>query len=414
MLKAGDVETNPGPIATRRSARLRGIPAEQANVTELLTAVDHEASGFEGFGADPDGSLRTGAGSDSMMAAVDRFWRKVPRRKKWTNKQHKLNKRTSDYLRVTVWNCGGLRKKKEELQYNAKRLKTDIIMLQEVQFSKGKPAPKLNGFNDPVIQRRTRARMSTNATPTGGGVAIYVKRGVAYEQLKDRPFPTADDSTEWCGIKVFAAKPKNNIALHNIYRPPIRNNESDDRVDEFTCDQWPIDKNTILAGDLNAHHQIWDQNCDEPDNIGESIADFCVLRNFTPLNSGMPTRLGQNSEGTAPDVCLSHSELSGRVTWSLGEQASSDHLPMHMNIRMDGHKPVSPLMKRRVYRKANWESFRGYINTKLMEVDKDAPLLKKMATFETVVMEAANKYIPMGPNQTHNHGLRISQISFVS
>ncbi|KAF0291218.1 putative RNA-directed DNA polymerase from transposon BS [Amphibalanus amphitrite] len=61
----------------------------------------------------------------------------------------------------------------------------------------------------------------------------------------------------------------------NIYRPPIRAT-GDDRADNFDPESIPTDDKTLVLGDFNAHHPLWDAACDGPDE--EAIRDRQAAR----------------------------------------------------------------------------------------------------------------------------------------
>ena len=70
-----------------------------------------------------------------------------------------------------------------------------------------------------------------------GDVAIYIRGALAFAPLTERHIDPADDSTEVCGVHILgSAFP---IDIINLYRPPIRNTEGDDRVDPSTPGRSP-------------------------------------------------------------------------------------------------------------------------------------------------------------------------------
>ena len=207
-----------------------------------------------------------------------------------------------------VWNAEGLRPKIAELSPWLSEARVDVVAVQEGQFPK--TAPRLPGFQPPVVTRRTRGRR-TDGPVKGGDVAIYVRDGRHFTTLSGPFKPSVDDTTEICGVRLIGAP---DLDLINVYRPPIRPDESDDRHDHFDPSQLPCGDNTIVAGDVNAHHPLWDANSDAADEVGERIAAWLDDTGWTTLNDGRPTFSSYRSGSqTAPDAAFCSPALSRRV-----------------------------------------------------------------------------------------------------
>ena len=83
---------------------------------------------------------------------------------------------------------------------------------------------------------------------------IYVRKGLKFDKLETAPLARADTTTEWCGIRLFLSgtghprrrSPASDLDIHNIYRPPIRSVDEEQRNDNF--DPWalPITRHTLL------------------------------------------------------------------------------------------------------------------------------------------------------------------------
>ena len=82
--------------------------------------------------------------------------------------------------------------------------------------------------------------------------------------------PVADDSSEVFGMRLLGDP---DLDLINIYPPPpIRPDETDERKDNLSPDSLPDGEYTILSGDINAHHPLWDCGYEEVDEVGERMA----------------------------------------------------------------------------------------------------------------------------------------------
>ena len=161
------------------------------------------------------------------------------------------------------WNADGLQPKVNELERWLLLNRADVVAIQEGQFSRS--TPRLSGFQPPVVTRRARGRID-GAQVKGGDVALYIRAGVHFVPLTDRPLAANDDSTEICGVKILGVRP---LDIWCLYRPPLRTSAEDQRVDHFNPGLLSADVNTIVVGDFNAHHPSWDNACDAPDAVGD-------------------------------------------------------------------------------------------------------------------------------------------------
>ena len=263
-------------------------------------------------------------------------------------------------------------------------------------------APRIPGFQPPVVTRRARGRITGAAVIKGGDVAIYVRAGVHLVPLEDRPLAAADDilsprrktalsPTEACGVRILGARP---LDIWCLYRPPIRKSAADQREDNFDPDRLPSDDATIIVGDFNAHHPLWDSACDTVDATGERVADWLDRAGWTALNSGQPTLLDRQ---TAPDVAACSTELARRTTWALTESLGSDHLPMVMKIR-NGCSATPRMRKPRwAFKKADWASWAAECEAALAEAPPPRATAQELcALFTAVLQKASSRSIPRG------------------
>ena len=116
-------------------------------------------------------------------------------------------------MTIVSWNAEGLRAKQEELQRWLPTVNADMVAIQEAQLPK--VAPRLTGFQPPVVVRRARGR-TADAAVKGGNVCIYVRAGMHFTVLEGPFRARADDTTEICGVRVFGQTP---LDVINIYRP---------------------------------------------------------------------------------------------------------------------------------------------------------------------------------------------------
>ena len=102
---------------------------------------------------------------------------------------------------------------------------------------------------------------------------MYTRSGTNYDYIDEPPVANNDDTTEWTAMKLYHNHGKKSIDVFNIYVPPIRTGRSDARNQNFDAESLPNSPNTLILGDINGHHPLWDDNCTESDHIGENIAE---------------------------------------------------------------------------------------------------------------------------------------------
>ncbi|KAF0304083.1 putative RNA-directed DNA polymerase from transposon BS [Amphibalanus amphitrite] len=293
---------------------------------------------------------------------------------------------------VVSWNAEGLRSKITELQRWLPTVRADVLAVQEGQFPKA--VPRLSGFQPPVVVRRARGRRADMEVVKGGDVAIYVRAGLAFTPVIDNLLAATDDSTELCGVRILGPTP---TRILNIYRPPIRAT-NDDREDNFDPDLLPSDDETLIVGDLNAHHPSWDSGCEAADRVGTRIADWLERIDWAPLNSGDPTFASYRSGGqSAPDLAVCGSALARRSRWWIGPDLGSDHLPMVVEMRGIREQPRRIRKARMAYDKADWVAFRDTCEAALLEAGTPGESAQLQSDrFSTALRQAGVRHIPCG------------------
>ena len=283
------------------------------------------------------------------------------------NRRYRKNCRVRSRLLVMSWNAEGLRKKTLEVQRWLSDNRVDVAVIQEAQL----PAKKniaLPGFQLASVARQTRGRRADGPVK-GGDVVIYIRDGLKFTKLEDRPLDVSDDSTEWCGIRLLIPPSQHSsqptsIDIHNIYRPPIRAGESDEREDRFALTLRPT-SDCIITGDLNAHHPMWDHQCDDADDVGRRLAAWFEAGEWSVLNSGAPTHADYRGNTGAPDVTVCTRDMARRCAWSIGDDLGSDHLPQLIEVVCHGGRPRRIRKTKWAFHKADWDGFRDGIERTL-------------------------------------------------
>ena len=211
-------------------------------------------------------------------------------------------------LKCLQWNARGLTKSRlEEFRSLLNSLDPDLVFISETHWNK-KYQIRFKNFATLNRDRNTRR---------GGGVALLVKNSLQFSAL-----PSSSTST----LEVIGAKIQvDSGAVHcfSVYCP-----KGDCQADEIktllNCPS-PV----ILAGDLNAHHSLWESNS-AVNAAGKAITavltdhpDACLI---TPKDLG--TRIDPCSgHRSTIDLIITSTSLSLNATFILGPYTGSDHLP---------------------------------------------------------------------------------------
>ena len=148
----------------------------------------------------------------------------------------------------------------------------------------------------------------------------------------------------------------------STYRRYVEVEPTRERMQNFSRTHLPSQPNTIILGDLNAHHEEWDDSScvvnDRPaDNIGRAIYAWMEANEWTCLNDGSLTYTSRASGSrTAPDVSLAHPGFLGCAHWSVGPALGSDHATVIINI--EGPESTQQLSRQTKwsFQKADWEN----------------------------------------------------------
>lgn len=189
--------------------------------------------------------------------------------------------------------------------------KIDIAFLSEIWL---KPTEDFNfpGYNFP---KQTRDKGY-------GGVGLLIKKEINFKILK---LPDIQP------IEAIAIKTLNTsipYLLISIYIPPnpINNNQIKHPIELLLNFIDTQNISTVLAGDFNAHHPIWN-NANKICSRGELLADLIENRNLIAINDGSPTMIRPpNTTPSAIDITFVSSDVAPNTNWEvLDEEICGDH-----------------------------------------------------------------------------------------
>ena len=272
--------------------------------------------------------------------------------------------RNASLIKVVQVNADGLTRPTKLAELSS--LQADIIAVQETKWNQGRTY-NLEGYSC-IHKPRTVARQGDIVK--GGGVAIFVKHGLMFSRIDNTPIHPSDLNTEWCGITVSTEK--GDLQIYNLYCPPIRTgNRGDERVDNFDPSTLPANSRTIILGDFNAHHELWDAFAEETSN-GEKLFDWLIDNpNMQLLNDGSPThRLRGSNSPSVPDLSFASSDLN--CIWQTQDPiGSSDHNTIAISVVVSPailKPPVKPTKLN--ISKADWPKYRETIISELGQLNR--------------------------------------------
>jgi exonuclease III len=262
-------------------------------------------------------------------------------------------------LHVFHANVNGLRARKDELECYLRETKPDIVLLNETKLGNN-PTPRIAGYTKASVRNRTTDRTQ------GGGVAIFVKKGLQFTDIS----PDVDDLV---AIEIRLANVS--FAFVSYYNPPHLPSINVTALLPY------IQKydHCVIGGDLNAKHQYF--GCKTTNLVGEHVFDLVEQHDLIIANEpGVPTR---HAVSTGSTEMLDYFVVSKRASRLLtdcyvGEDVGSDHFPLHLKLRLKGHIDMYPKKMCRVMSSCNWERYADHISESIEEID-DKVLAKREA-----------------------------------
>ena len=288
ILKAGDVESSPGP---------QNPPSALTTQTTTLNSTTHSHA---------------------------------------TTSHH--NKKLLTLLQL---NINSITNKHEELKLLVTELQPDIITIQETKLKKHNKTPQIPTYS---------AIRTDRANGKGGGLLTYIKHNITFSDTKIPNFINPIN-TELQIIQLHITNNKiYTIAI--IYIPPRNSTSLDHATcdaDITSCIQYITNlPNSIISGDINAHSPIWHSHT--TDYRGDLIADLLGNSDHITLNTNTHTRLpfAANQQPTSPDITSITTNLYNRTHWETLNALNSDHLPILTTINQeqtsDYNKTVKPTL----------------------------------------------------------------------
>lgn len=244
-----------------------------------------------------------------------------------------------DSFSICQWNCRSAISNKNNLEYILAQNKIEIALLSETWFKPGSVIT-FTGYKI-VRQDRQDGR---------GGVAILVKSGVRFEEVKSiKP-------VEFLSFTAVSLKLKNGSFIHlvSVYvRPKV----------SISVQQWnqfiqSIPRPFILAGDFNAHHSCW--GCEITDGYGARLLEAMNDSQLIYLNDGSPTLVKSvfSLNESAIDLTWCTADLAGLLEWkALDDPSGSDHFPIIIKATLSPRSTSQFSSRKWKIAKADWNKY---------------------------------------------------------
>jgi len=288
-------------------------------------------------------------------------------------------------VHIMQLNINGLRSKRTELEQYLREQSPDIVCLNETKLN-GKTPPRLSGYRCASFRDRDGALGGVQ----GGGVAIYVSAGMLCSDIS----PDIDDVV---AIEFSAGGHKYAVVCY--YCPPACGGA---QLDVPMLERF-LDKHDrlVLTGDLNAKHVFYGSN--STDTRGDILFDLVERYDmFVANDPKQPTRHEVWSGHTdLIDYCIVSKKVVRQVEdCFVGEDVSSDHLPLHLKLRLARDIDKAPIRQVRILAKCDWKT----VEDRLLDqehrlvgtpVGNEADLDAKCVAFEEVVSQAFEAGCPL-------------------
>ena len=217
----------------------------------------------------------------------------------------------NELFTMIQWNIRGFKHNKNELTALIDKYKPKIILLQET-FLTQETQIKLKNY---IVLRKDR-------NSYGGGIIVALDRNICYTEIN------LNSSLEAIGINTEI---QNRIySIVNIYLPPNKNTSNQ----ELELLKNKLEKDFIIAGDMNAHHNRW--NSQYINNKGKTLDNFMEQNQLTVLNDTENTYYHPKKRNSNIDLTITN--LNNFCKWNYkihDDLSGSDHTPIIITHKMN-------------------------------------------------------------------------------
>ncbi|CAH2015925.1 unnamed protein product [Acanthoscelides obtectus] len=157
-----------------------------------------------------------------------------------------------------------------------------------------------------------------------------------FKEITCRPRP---NYVQVCGAEVQVADSLR-LSLLSMYVPPSAHIRTNEWIDLLS----PFGQDTIVGGDLNAHHSLWGSY--KQDHNGCSLVEALNSIDWVLMNDGSSTRLHNNGLNSVVDLTFSSPNLANIIEWKTHvDTLGSDHYPILLEMKSPtSHSAYEALM----------------------------------------------------------------------
>jgi hypothetical protein len=105
----------------------------------------------------------------------------------------------------------------------------------------------------------------------------------------------------------------------------------------------PFSPSSLICGDFNSHHPVWD-NIQPEDERGTELLEWASTNDLSILNDSSVTRHSRSTgNGSSPDVSLSGKTWRDKCAWAVDDEeiGGSNHLPIVITVHTSiKHQPI--------------------------------------------------------------------------
>src|SRR6188508_3100955 len=271
------------------------------------------------------------------------------------------NKPKNQALKIYQLNVNGIQNSLVELHPQLKEQNIDIALIQETKLHPDAKDPIIPDYTAYRLDRpikdkdnktKSKKKITVNKTKNkrtlksprqkltkskinGGGLVTFIKNDISFTPITS-PKLTDKSHIESQSISISLSK-NEKLTLTNLYIPPRNSTvsqEPDNNHITSLLTQLTATKNSLIAGDINAHSSLWYSPFS--DHRGNLVADLIQNSEHTILNQKEHTRSSANQaqQPTSPDITTISSNLSDKANWKLSTTPlRSDHLPIIITIK---------------------------------------------------------------------------------
>lgn len=271
-----------------------------------------------------------------------------------------------------LWNARGYGSKKEEITQKFREEDVEIGIVTEMKNknnlnNKQKYIAPIPGYNG-IIGNNYK-----NGQGGAGGVAIFVKKSIRVKEVSLENI----QKEEFDCAAIMIYKMEENLAIIGIYRRPGKMLQQGrikkilQKVKDFGRKECGKNVSIIIAGDFNAHHEMW--NCHKTDRSGEQLLEDTEMEDLFIINSDTMSRLGSPEQRDSNiDLMFADEKIMEKMVYTQSEDTwGSDHVPIIFEL---GVKKMSYKKKtnRLSSKKTNWEEYCGLLEAEEGTLETEA------------------------------------------